>query len=103
VLQYQHQQEQQQQQEQLQGFAVLTDTPKTGASEAWLDWFSETYAPAEAEARVANTLWADFIAGPQDGDGGAVESLMRTVSCSTSSLPNCSALSRSFKRETALC
>jgi hypothetical protein len=61
---------------------VLTDTPKRGASEAWLDWFSETYAPAEAEARVANTLWADFIAGPQDGDGGAVESLMRTVSCS---------------------
>eukprot|EP00752_Nemacystus_decipiens_P015636 g13953.t1 len=51
---------QQQQAEMLVGFAILSDTPRAGVSEDWLEWFSETHAPAEAEVTMTNTLWVDF-------------------------------------------
>lgn len=53
-------QQDQQQPEVLVGFAILSDTPRAGVSEDWLEWFSETHAPAEAEVTMTNTLWVDF-------------------------------------------
>lgn len=44
----------------LVGFAILSDTPRAGLSEDWLEWFSETHAPADAEVTMTNTLWVDF-------------------------------------------
>lgn len=52
--------QQQQHPEVLVGFAILSDTPRAGVSEDWLEWFSETHAPAEAEVTMTNTLWIDF-------------------------------------------
>lgn len=49
-----------QQPEMLVGFAILSDTPRAGVSEDWLEWFSETHAPADAEVTMTNTLWVDF-------------------------------------------
>lgn len=51
---------QQQQPEVLVGFAILSDTPRAGVSEDWLEWFSETHAPADTEVTMTNTLWVDF-------------------------------------------
>lgn len=53
-------QPQQQQAEVLVGFAILSDTPRAGVSEDWLEWFSETHAPADTEVTMTNTLWVDF-------------------------------------------
>ena len=44
----------------LVGFAILSDTPRAGLSEDWLEWFSETHAPADTEVTMTNTLWMDF-------------------------------------------
>lgn len=44
----------------LVGFAILSDTPRAGVSEDWLEWFSETHAPADTELTMTNTLWVDF-------------------------------------------
>ncbi|CAM9574210.1 unnamed protein product, partial [Scytosiphon promiscuus] len=44
----------------LVGFAILSDSPRAGVSEDWLEWFSETHAPADAEVTMTNTLWVDF-------------------------------------------
>ena len=52
--------EQKQQPDALVGFAILSDTPRAGVSEDWLEWFSETHAPADAEVTMTNTLWVDF-------------------------------------------
>lgn len=46
--------------EELVGFAVLSDTPRSGLSEDWLEWFSETRAPPDAEITTTNVLWVDF-------------------------------------------
>lgn len=46
--------------EELVGFAVLSDTPRSGPSEDWLEWFSETHAPPNAEITMTNVLWVDF-------------------------------------------
>ncbi|CAB1099575.1 unnamed protein product [Ectocarpus sp. CCAP 1310/34] len=51
---------QQQQPDILVGFAILSDSPRAGLSEDWLEWFSETHAPADAEVTMTNTLWMDF-------------------------------------------
>ncbi|CAM9199842.1 unnamed protein product [Ectocarpus sp. 12 AP-2014] len=51
---------QHQQPEILVGFAILSDSPRAGISEDWLEWFSETHAPADAEVTMTNTLWMDF-------------------------------------------
>lgn len=92
----------QQQPEVLVGFAILSDTPRAGVSEDWLEWFSETHAPAEAEVTMTNTLWVDFAVaigtamaasatGGDDFDGasakqdeeeaaaGVIEDIVRTV------------------------
>ena len=92
----------QQQPEVLVGFAILSDTPRGGVSEDWLEWFSETHAPAEAEVTMTNTLWVDFAvaigaaraAGATGGDdldgasakqdeeeaaAGVIEDIVRTV------------------------
>lgn len=50
----------------LVGFAILSDTPRAGVSEDWLEWFSETHAPAEAEVTMTNTLWVDFAVAVGD-------------------------------------
>lgn len=94
--------QQQQQPEVLVGFAILSDTPRAGVSEDWLEWFSETHAPAEAEVTMTNTLWVDFAVavgtaraasatGGDDSDGagakkneeeaaaGVIEDIVRTV------------------------
>lgn len=84
----------------LVGFAILSDTPRAGLSEDWLEWFSETHAPADAEVTMTNTLWMDFTVAvstrtAQGGAGGTgddcdqdqdsdeaasvVESIVRTV------------------------
>lgn len=82
----------------LVGFAILSDTPRAGLSEDWLEWFSETHAPADAEVTMTNTLWVDFAvaissrvatggAKADEGDeekddteaADAVESIVRTV------------------------
>lgn len=92
----------------LVGFAILSDTPRAGVSEDWLEWFSETHAPADAEVTMTNTLWVDFAiaisparaagggagpaAGREDGGGdaaardeeeemaaGVIEDIVRTV------------------------
>lgn len=97
---------QQQPPEVLVGFAILSDTPRAGVSEDWLEWFSETHAPVEAEVTMTNTLWIDFAvaigtgrvasggvsaAGGGDFDGasakqdeeesaaGVIEDIVRTV------------------------
>ncbi|KAG5189802.1 hypothetical protein JKP88DRAFT_286546 [Tribonema minus] len=72
--------------EEIAGFLSLSDAPRAGGAEEWLAWFAETYAPADADARPANTLWVEFAV---DGDGnggssgggggGAVEQMMRKV------------------------
>lgn len=92
----------QQQPEVLVGFAILSDTPRAGVSEDWLEWFSETHAPAEAEVTMTNTLWVDFavaigteqafsVTRGDDFDGasakqdeeeaaaGVIENIVRTV------------------------
>lgn len=51
---------QQQQPEILVGFAILSDSPRAGISEDWLEWFSETHVPADAEVTMTNTLWMEF-------------------------------------------
>lgn len=73
----------------LVGFAILSDTPRAGVSEDWLEWFSETHAPAEAEVTMTNTLWVDFAVaigtaraasgaiGTTGGDGHDVASAKR--------------------------
>eukprot|EP00903_Cladosiphon_okamuranus_P010401 g9839.t1 len=94
--------EPQQQPEVLVGFAILSDTPRAGVSEDWLEWFSETHAPAEAEVTMTNTLWVDFavaigtavapsVTGGDDFDAatakqddeeaaaGVIEDIVRTV------------------------
>lgn len=93
----------------LVGFAILSDTPRAGVSEDWLEWFSETHAPADTEVTMTNTLWVDFAvavspakaagristsggAGGEEGDGciaeqneeeeaaaGVIEDIVRTV------------------------
>lgn len=42
------------------GFATLSDSPRAGTSEDWLEWFSETHAPVDTEVTMTNTLWMDF-------------------------------------------
>ena len=96
--------QQQQHADVLVGFAILSDTPRAGVSEDWLEWFSETHAPAEAEVTMTNTLWVDFavaigtaraasvsVTGGDDPDGasakqdeeeaaaGVIEDIVRTV------------------------
>lgn len=44
----------------LVGFAVLSDSPRHGVSEDWLEWFAETHAPTGAEVTMTNTLWVEF-------------------------------------------
>ncbi|CAM9495709.1 unnamed protein product [Hapterophycus canaliculatus] len=66
--------QQKQQPEILVGFAILSDTPRAGVSEDWLEWFSETHAPADAEVTMTNTLWVDFaiaISPARAAGGGA--------------------------------
>lgn len=84
----------------LVGFAILSDTPRAGLSEDWLEWFSETHAPADAEVTMTNTLWVDFAVAASarvaaasaggTGDGleneqdeeeaaAAIENMVRTV------------------------
>ncbi|CAM9698310.1 unnamed protein product, partial [Laminaria digitata] len=46
--------------EALVGFATLSDSPRAGTSEDWLEWFSETHAPVDTEVTMTNTLWMDF-------------------------------------------
>lgn len=46
--------------EALVGFATLSDSPRAGTSEDWLEWFSETHAPVDTELTMTNTLWMDF-------------------------------------------
>lgn len=82
----------------LVGFAMVSDSPRRGLSEDWLDWFSETHAPVDAEVRITNTLWVDFAVAvgqeeavvaeeggeteeSENGGGAAaiIESIARTV------------------------
>lgn len=81
--------------ETLVGFAILSDTPRAGLSEDWLEWFSETYVPADAEITMTNTLWVEFavalgaeVAAGRLGGGcgeedeeaaGVIENIVRTV------------------------
>lgn len=62
--------------EELVGFAVLSDTPCSGLSEDWLEWFSETHSPPNVEITMTNVLWVDFAiaASPRIVSGMTSES-----------------------------
>lgn len=81
--------------ETLMGFAIVSDTPRSGLSEDWLGWFSETHAPADVEVTMTNTLWVDFAVavgaeaaagragedhgGKDEEAAGVIEDIVRTV------------------------
>lgn len=100
--------------ETLVGFAILSDNPRSGLSEDWLAWFSETHAPVDAEVTMTNTLWVDFAValgtqatagrlGEHRDDGyeqeeeaaGVIENIVRTV---FNTLPEVNALRICVKR-----
>lgn len=77
--------------EALVGFFALSDYPRGGRTEDWLTWFSETYAPADAEVTMTNVLWVDFAVACgatsedesserlKEGAAPVVDDIVRTV------------------------